>query len=165
MQTDVADLDAIQGDVSCSSLDDPEESQRQRRLAGAGAAHDANLLPSGDVGVDALQDQVEAGPVAGLVVVELDPARLRPGGRRPRLALIHPDGLLRRLRVLLDPLHGHDVGFDFGGHADEPAELLGHAHSVADGHADKADLDGVTREDAEDGGEEDDDRCDHVQTG
>ena len=100
-KAEVRDVDVVDLDGAARALDDPEQRQGKRGLAGPRPAHDADLLAAGDPAVDAAQHEVEPLPVAGLVVVELDDAVLGP--LLPGVVLGDIEGgLLHDLLVLPD---------------------------------------------------------------
>lgn len=60
----------------------PEEAERERGLAGAGAAHDAELVARRHGARDVAQRGLGAGAVGQRQLLQLQRARLRPRGAR-----------------------------------------------------------------------------------
>lgn len=76
----------------------PEEAERERGLAGAGAAHDAQLVARRHGAREAAQRGL-AGAVAQRQRLQLQRARLRP--RRARARAHRPRGFLRTCRSIV----------------------------------------------------------------
>ena len=90
-------------------------------------------------------------PVAHRVVVEGDAALVGPLG--VRTVLLDPLGLgLDPGAVLFHPLDGHNVRLEVGEHPHEPVEELRDAERVRDHQPRLAGVDGVGKEEDEDGG-------------
>ena len=60
MQSDLRDVDAVDDDRPFSGFDDPEESEHQGRLAGAGPTDDSDFFAAGNLERDLTKNQIEA---------------------------------------------------------------------------------------------------------
>ena len=72
-------------DVSFNTLDNPEESQRERTLSGARSANNTDLLLRLDAETNVLEHEVKSRAIAGAVVIELHRTLSRPADGRATL--------------------------------------------------------------------------------
>ena len=158
----MGDVDPVDADAPPCGLDDPEERESDGGLAGAGSAHDADLLPAVDVAGEVVENQVEAGTIPGGVVVEGDVAVHRPRDRRIGVGEVE-GGLLWGLLVLLDPLHAHDGLLHLAGEPGQHVDAKLATDGVCQTETNQAGRDGLPVEDDDDGGDEGEDGSNGLQ--
>ena len=70
IQSDCADIDVVDGDLSLAKLCESEERGRHRALSRPCSAHDADLFPWEDLKADAAEDRVQRWVIAEHDVLE-----------------------------------------------------------------------------------------------
>lgn len=148
MQVDCGDVEAVDVDAALAGLEEAEEGERQGRLAGTGAADDADAFVRRDAEVEVVQDGGQVRSVGYREVGDLEAAFGRPVG----------GGLGAGLRfrgqgaVLQDAFCSVHVEFKIRVEADGPDDAVCVLESEAECEAGETRVDAVHEQD-EDGDE------------
>mmetsp|Transcript_749 Transcript_749/g.1577 ORF Transcript_749/g.1577 Transcript_749/m.1577 type:complete len:353 (+) Transcript_749:793-1851(+) len=132
MKPDGLGVDIVEAHLTLEDLRHAEQAHSQRRLARAGAADNADLLPRLGREADAAQRRLELLAVPHPHVVKDERAALGPRVRRP-VVLNDSGGLGLHPRVLVNALHRHHIALQLREGADQPVEHARHLERVRDG--------------------------------
>lgn len=78
VKSDIVDFDFIDPYLTFMILDDPKQSQSERRLARACSTHNANLLATIDLDIEIDQNRTQVRSISHRIVNESDATMLRP---------------------------------------------------------------------------------------
>ncbi|GKT64743.1 LOW QUALITY PROTEIN: hypothetical protein ColTof3_12082 [Colletotrichum tofieldiae] len=145
VELDLGDVEAVDVDASRAGLEEAEEGEGQRGLAGARAADDADALVPVDAEGQALEDGGEVLGVADDEVLDLQTALRGPRRRGLDAALVF--GL--EIRILDDALGGVHVELDVGVVTDGPDNGLRELERKGEGEAGEGGVHGGAAEDDE----------------